>query len=409
MTGQVPAAGTAARMDRKTWAVGMTGFCAFLSLYATQPLLPLFQEAFHAYKLAVSLTVSAATIAVALVAPWVGMVADVLGRKRVVVPAVFLLGLATLLTACADGLPSLVALRFVQGLFTPAVFAVTVAYINEEWPADQAGFAMSVYVTGTVLGGFTGRFLGGVIAADLGWRWVFVVLGLLNLVLGTGVAAWMPLAQRFTRDGGYARSARALLGHLANRDLLVVFAVGFCILFSLVGTFTYVTFHLAAPPYDLTTSQLGSIFFVYLVGAVITPLAGRWGGHVGSRALLAVALATSATGVLLTLAAPLWVVVVGITLCASGVFVCQTVTNRLVGTVARGNRAAAVGLYVSFYYLGGFVGSVAPGLLWAWGEWPACVALIDGVLVTAALYVALAWRDPRSWSRAGAPHGQGPD
>jgi hypothetical protein len=43
--------------------------------------------------------------------------------------------------------------------------------------------------------------------------------------------------------------------------------------------------------------------------------------------------------------------------------------------------------------LGGFVGSVAPGLLWAWGDWPACVALIFGVLVTASLYVAITWRD----------------
>ena len=93
------------------------------------------------------------------------------------------------------------------------------------------------------------------------------------------------------------------------------------------------------------------------------------------------------------MAAPLWIVVLGITLCASGVFVCQIVTNRAVGMVAKGSRAAAVGLYVTFYYFGGFVGSVVPGLLWTWGGWPACVALIVGVLVAASLYVALTWRN----------------
>jgi len=184
-----------------------------------------------------------------------------------------------------------------------------------------------------------------------------------------------------------------MLEYLANPDLWAIFAVGFCILFSLVGTFTYVTFHLAAAPYSLGTSTLGSIFFVYLIGAVITPLVGRWGGRIKGRVTLALALATSALGVLLTLAAPLWIVVVGITLCASGVFVCQIVTNRAVGRVAKGSRAAAVGLYVTFYYVGGFVGSVVPGLLWTWGGWPACVALIVSVLVTASSYVALAWRD----------------
>ena len=381
------------KMDRKTWAVGMTGFCAFLALYATQPLLPLFQRVFQASKLGVSLTVSAPTMAVALVAPWSGVIADVLGRKRVIVPAVFILGLTNLLTATSMGLPSLVAWRFVQGLFTPAVFAVTVAYIAEEWPAEQVGFATSVYVTGTVLGGFTGRFLSGLIAPALDWRWAFVALGVLNIGLGAAVATWMPLAKRFDRRDGYLQSAHAMLKHLANSDLWAIFAVGFCILFSLVGTFTYVTFHLAAPPYSLGTSKLGSIFFVYLIGAVITPLVGRWGSRIKGRVTLALALATSALGVLLTLAAPLWIVVLGITLCASGVFVCQIVTNRAVGMVAKGSRAAAVGLYVTFYYFGGFVGSVVPGLLWAWGGWQACVALIVSVLVAASLYVALAWRD----------------
>jgi predicted MFS family arabinose efflux permease len=381
------------KMDRKTWAVGMTGFCAFLALYATQPLLPLFQRVFQASKLGVSLTVSAPTMAVALVAPWSGVIADVLGRKRVIVPAVFILGLTNLLTATSMGLPSMVAWRFVQGLFTPAVFAVTVAYIAEEWPAEQVGFATSVYVTGTVLGGFTGRFLSGLIAPALGWRWAFVALGVLNVGLGAAVATWMPLAKRFDRRDGYLQSAHAMLKHLANPDLWAIFAVGFCILFSLVGTFTYVTFHLAAPPYSLGTSKLGSIFFVYLIGAVITPLVGRWGSRIKGRVTLSLALATSALGVLLTLAAPLWIVVLGITLCASGVFVCQIVTNRAVGMVAKGSRAAAVGLYVTFYYFGGFVGSVVPGLLWTWGGWPACVALIVSVLVAASLYVALAWRD----------------
>jgi predicted MFS family arabinose efflux permease len=203
----------------------------------------------------------------------------------------------------------------------------------------------------------------------------------------------MPLAKRFDRHHGYFESAKAMVGHLANRELWAVFAVGFCILFSLVGTFTYVTFHLAAPPYSLSTATLGSIFFVYLIGAVITPLVGHWGNRIKGRVTLALALAISALGVLLTLASPLWAVMVGITLCASGVFVCQIVTNRAVGLRANGSRAAAVGLYVTFYYLGGFVGSVAPGLLWAWGGWPACVVLIDSVLVVASLSVAMVWRD----------------
>ena len=64
---------------------------------------------------------------------------------------------------------------------------------------------------------------------------------------------------------------------------MATFLVGFCVLFSLVGVFTYVTFHLAAPPYSLLPGALGSIFFVYLAGVVMTPLAGRAIDRFGHR------------------------------------------------------------------------------------------------------------------------------
>ena len=139
MTGQGRSSGLPVPAEpdrgRRGFAVFLVGFCAFLGLYATQPLLPLFHKNFNASKLAVSLTVSAATLAVALAAPFVGMLADLRGRKKVIIPAIYLLALSYLLTATSPGLRALIFWRFIQGLLTPAVFAVAVAYINEEWEA----------------------------------------------------------------------------------------------------------------------------------------------------------------------------------------------------------------------------------------------------------------------------------
>ena len=377
---------------RQVLAVGLVGFCAFLSLYSTQPLLPLFHQAFHASKLAVSLTVSAATLAVALSAPFVGLIADRRGRKKVIIPAIYLLALANLLTATAPGLPSLIAWRFVQGLLTPAVFAVAVAYINEEWDVRETGFVTSVYVTGTVIGGFCGRFLSGLVAARWNWPWVFVCLGALNLVLAAAASAWLPPARHFKGVEDYAVGLRNMLGHFRNKSLLAIYALGFTILFSLVGTFTYITFYLAEPPFNLGTPVLGSIFAVYLIGAVITPLAGKWSNRRPGWKILSAALAVSMAGVLLTLSHALWLVIVGVTLCSSGVFVCQIITNRSIGAVAGTSRASAVGLYVTFYYCGGFVGSVVPGFLWELGGWPACAAFIALVLLAALLFALRVWR-----------------
>ena len=80
------------------WPVILAGFASFTNLYATQPLLPLLMRVFDASHFAVSLTVTAPTLAVAVAAPVVGRYADKVGRKRVIVAAAALMALATLLT-----------------------------------------------------------------------------------------------------------------------------------------------------------------------------------------------------------------------------------------------------------------------------------------------------------------------
>ena len=85
---------------------------------------------------------------------------------------------------------------------------------------------------------------------------------------------------------------------------------------------------------------------------------------------------TSVAGMLLTLVPNLWVVMSGLALCCTGVFVAQAATASYLGVAASHNKALAVGLYVTFYYLGGCIGGELPGYLWRFGGWSACVALV---------------------------------
>ena len=71
--------------------------------------------------------------------------------------------------------------------------------------------------------------------------------------------------------------------HLRNPRLLANFGMGATALFALVGCFTYANFYLAAAPFRLNSAQLGSIFFVYLLGVVITPNSGRFLDRFGFR------------------------------------------------------------------------------------------------------------------------------
>jgi YNFM family putative membrane transporter len=366
------------------------GYCAFLQLYATQPILPLLAGVFHAGKVAVSLTVTAGGAGVALGAPVSGFLADRIGRKRVIVWSAFLLGAVSLITGLAQSLPQLILGRFVQGLFTPGVFAVTVAYINDEW-ASGASRAMANYVSGTVLGGFSSRMISGLVAGRLPWPWVFAVLGGVGLAGAFVLVEWLP-DERHKAAPGRDTWWRAAGEHFRNPQLVATFAVGFCVLFSLVSTFTYITFYLADPPFLLKPAALGSVFVVYLVGAAITPVSGRAIERFGNRLALAAAIGAGVLGIAFTLVASLWMVALGLAICCSGVFLAQASASGYIGVAARENRALATGLYASFYHMGGSFGAAIPGFVWDLGGWPACAAFIAAVqILTVGLALAL-WR-----------------
>ena len=159
----------------------LAGMCAFLNVYDTQPLLPYLQQIFHTSAIAVSLTVSATILAMALAAPVTGLLAESIGRKKVIVPALYALTVPTLLAATSHSLHQLVFWRFMQGLFVPGVIVVIMAYINEEFPRGQVGRAMSAYISGTVLGGFLGRYISGIVAQHFAWREAFVAIAIINL------------------------------------------------------------------------------------------------------------------------------------------------------------------------------------------------------------------------------------
>jgi MFS family permease len=394
-TGTAGAAGSAGAYSRGAalTALFITGFATFVDLYVTQPLLPLFLRIFHASELEVSLTVSAPVLAVALAAPVVGLFADLAGRKRVIVAAMLGLAVPTALAATAGGLGQLIFWRFLQGLFIPGIVTVAMAYISEESPTRTGGSTMATYITGTVVGGFSGRFVTGLCVAHWGWRTGFLCIA--GLTLAGALATWrlLPPSTNFVRRVDAADSLRSLRAHLRNPRLLATYGIGFNVLFSLVGTFTYVNFYLADRPFSLGPVALGSIFAVYLIGAAVTPAAGFILDRAGHRGTLMGAIGVSALGLLLTLIRSIPVIVVGLALAATGVFACQTAASSQVGKAAREARSSAAGLYVALYYLGGFVGSILPGFFWRHAGWAGCVMIILCVqAVTAAIGNSL-WKD----------------
>ncbi len=362
-------------------AVFLCGVFAFVDLYATQPLLPLLAQMYHASKAQVGLTISASTLGVAIAAPLLGIFAERISRRRVILFSLFALVVPTLLAATSHSLASLIFWRFLQGVLIPGIFAMTITYVTEQWGADSVALVMSVYVSGSALGGFTGRLVTGLVSERMPWQTSFLFLGALTLLGALCVARWLPVERPFTP---VVSSHANMLSHLVNARVMVTCWAGFNVLFSLVAVFTYVTFYLVAPPFRVSISTLSYLFVVYLVGLVAANL-------------------TSLAGVAITLAHQLPMVIIGLALMCTGVFISQAcATSYLREATPSGGRAAAIGLYVCCYYIGGTAGGVIPSYAWKLGAWPACVALVASVQIITITVALAGWKNPVA-TEAGAP------
>jgi predicted MFS family arabinose efflux permease len=401
--GQPPAAAAAPegpngdemRADLRYLAIAMAAMSAFLNLYSPQAVLPLLVQDFGATAGQVSLTMTATTLAVALVAPFTGAIADVLGRKRVITGAMFGIVVPTVLAAYAPTLDALIVWRFVQGLMLPPIFAITIAYIGEEWPPAEATRMTGIYTACASFGGFLGRFVTGAVAEWYGWRIAVLTDGALTLIFAIGVIALLPREKHFVRASSLRAAMAQMLHHLRNPQLVGTYAVGFGVLFCFIASFTYVSFVLAARPYNLSPGLLGSIFVVYLFGTTLTPLTGRLVARFGRRHFVLAVIAVWLCGLGLMLLPSLWAIIAGLSLFAACGFFCQAASTSYVALSAHGGTSSAVGLYVTSFYIGGSVGAVVGGIAWSFGEWPAVVATIAGMQIVMATLIATVWPNTR--------------
>jgi YNFM family putative membrane transporter len=374
--------------------IWVIGFFAFLNVYSMQSVLPLVMHDFQASPVQAGMTVGATVLAIALVSPFMGMLSDALGRKIIICTSMFAMTVPTALIPLAGSLQSLIALRFLQGLAVPGVVVVLIAYLSEEFRGGSVAKMTSVYVGGTVMGGFFGRFITGHAGQLLGWRGAYVTLAVLNFLGAIFVLRLLPASKNFVAHGDMTGALNTLKRHLGNRRLLAVCAMGFCVLFSLVGAFTYVNLYLAESPFNLTTAGLANVFSVYLLGVLVTPMAGRFIVRFGFLKSVLMTLAVSAAGLLLTLFPSLVMVIVGLAVCSCGVFICQSATISHIAVNVTEGRSLATGLYYLSYYTGGAAGTWIAGVAFEAWNWEGSVLSIIVFQMLAAT-IAVRFLQPR--------------
>ncbi len=366
--------------------IGLTAFLTVVDLFATQAILPSLARHYDVAPAAIGFAVNACTLGMAVSGLAVGYFSREIDRRKGILVSLVLLSIPTALLASAPNLTVFTILRVAQGLCMASAFTLTLAYLGEHYSASDSASAFAAYITGNVASNLIGRLISAAVADHFSLAANFYFFASLNL-LGAALVYFTVEKTPPMKDmgGGMSSHFQAWIMHLKSPSLRASFAIGFCILFAFIGTFTYVNFVLVQPPLGVDAMTLGLIYFVFLPSIATTPLAGRAVQRLGTRPTFWGALLIAGVGLPLLILPNLSAVLIGMVLVGVGTFFAQACATGFVGRAALSDRGAASGLYLASYFFGGLVGSAVLGLIFDMFGWVACVGGIAVSLLVAAL------------------------
>jgi len=361
----------------------------FLTIYITQPVLPILGEEFGVSPAVASLTVSGVVLGIALANLPFGVLADRFSIRPLVIGGGAVVALASLTCALTGSIRVLIAARFLQGLFVPSMSTCLAAYLSRTLPPGRLNVMMGWYVSATVAGGMGGRLLGGFVFPPDRWRLAFIGAAALVVCAVAASWRWLPPADPPQRAAAETTGFRELLG---RAEILRMLSIAFFAFFVFSAMFNYVPFYLSGPPLHAGVRTITLLYLSYVVGIAAGPLAGRLTNRFGTGVTLVGGSIAFALAMVLTFIPALPVIALSLALMCAGFFTVHAAAVGSLNARLAGGRGRANSLYVLLYYLGGAAGITAAGAAYARWGWPGAVGLgLSALLVPLGVGAAELW------------------
>ncbi len=358
-------------------------FSAFLTIYITQPVLPVIRAEFGVSESYASLTVSAVIFGIALATLPFGRLADSVPVRPVLFTGGAVVVGCSLFCAATGTILHLVAARFLQGLFIPSLTTCLVVYLARSLPPSRLNVLMGTYVSATVAGGLGGRLLGGWIHPPLHWRYAFVTASAILAAAMLAAAVRLPRAEGEAEPPGGQTGFAALL---SRRELIRTYFVAFGSFFVFSSLFNYLPFYLAGPAFRASTRMITLLYLSYVVGVVVGPMAGNVSDRIGNGATIALGSLVFALSILVSLAHSMIAVTASLAGVCAGFFAVHAAAAGSLNRRLTAGRGRANSLYVLFYYLGGSIGITVSGRAYEYAGWRLVAGL--GILMLCATFSA---------------------
>jgi predicted MFS family arabinose efflux permease len=350
------------RMPPVLNVIALATFAASLSTRALDPVLPHVADEFGVSIATAASFASVYAFTFAIIQPALGAAADLLGKARLMIICLVLLGFANILGAMATSFSLLFATRILAGIGAGGVFPISLGLTSDLVAPDKRQVAIGRTLAGSMTGNLLGASVSGVIGDWLGWRGVLAILGLL------AIAASVAITMGF-RGAALTRSPRTNLSALkagygtifANPNALcyaAVFIEGCCVL----GLFPFIaSFLFEQGETSLTVAGIviagfavGGLFYTLTVSRFL-PRLGVGGMMISGATIVALQLAVVAFG-------PPWKAqALSLLFMGWGFYMIHGSLQVFASELSVEARATALSLHSFFFFMGQTIGPIAYG------------------------------------------------
>lgn len=274
-------------LDKNLQLVFGVTLMAILGVSSIIPGLPDIMDGLDISPVEIGLVISVFTFPGILVSPLVGVLADRIGRKFILIPSLFVFGGFGFACFFAQSMEQLLVLRFLQGLGAGPLGVLYATLIGDLYEGREVSQAMGYNASVLSIGTAAFPALGGVLAL-VGWNYPFI-LPLLAIPLGLAISTGLD-APKPTSNGSLKKYFSDAFRLMRTRQVLSLFAttlLTFTVLYGPIITYLPI---LLDNRYNASSASIGLVF---LVSSGFSGLAsfqlGKLSGFFGQKTLLAMA------------------------------------------------------------------------------------------------------------------------
>jgi YNFM family putative membrane transporter len=355
-----------------------TAVLTFSVLYSPQPLLPVLMKEFGVDKSSAALITTVTMLPLSLSPIIYGFVLEKFTAKRVMSFAISILVVLEISIYFINDFYLLIFVRLLQGFSIPGVLTSLMTFVSMASEKSMIQRVMSYYIAATILGGFLGRFISGLISKLFGWRYGFLILGFslaISFILLFFISDYkIQVKERITLKNA--------MNVIKTHPFLNIYITIFCTFFVFAAMLNFIPFRLKEISDNVSEFIIGLSYSGYVMGIIVSLFSMLLIKFFKTeKKVILYGLVIYIMSIPLFSVKSIFFIFFAMFVFCTGMFTTHSIASGFLNKLAITNKGIVNGLYVSFYYTGGVLGTFLPGYLYKSFGWNAFLILLSALIL----------------------------